>query len=602
MEHGGLLELTLIAVAGISAQWLGWRFRVPSILPLIAAGLALGPLSGVLNPDALFGHILPSLVSLAVAVILFEGGLNLKLNELREVGGELVALCTLGAAITWGSVSVLAHYLLGFDWPLAILLGAVLVVTGPTVVMPLLRHIRLRGRSGSLLKWEGILIDPIGATLAVLVFEGIANFPNGGILTDSLFAIFITIVTGGVLGFLGGVFTVALLRFFWVPGYLRNAVVLMMVLAIFTASNLIQAESGLLTVTLFGIFLANQKSVSIRSIVGFKEDLQVLLLSLVFITLAARLSMEDILSFDSSALLFVLLLIFFVRPVSVFASTLRSSLSWQEKSFLAALAPRGIVAAAISSIFAEQLSRTGMPGTEAVVPITFFVIIGTVLFYSLFSPALANLLGLSNKDPNGMLIVGAQSWILEIAEVLKAAGAEVELVDTNWFHVTRARQRGFQCHYGSVLSDELHESLEMTQYGSLLAMTQNDEANSLAAESFGHVLGYENVYQLTPQVSKGNAVNDSTSKENLKGRLLFSTEVTYPKLQQLFRAGYEAKATKLTKEFSFEDFKKKHSSSAPLFVVRPDGKIAPLIAGGPRNLEAENVVIALVPGSETPEL
>ncbi len=310
--------------------------------------------------------------------------------------------------------------------------------------------------------------------------------------------------------------------------------------------------------------------------------------------------MNDILSFDGSALAFVLLLIFFVRPASVFVSTFRSTLSWQEKTFLAALAPRGIVAAAIASIFAEQLSQTGMPGAEAVVPVTFFVIIGTVLFYSLFSPALAYLLGLSKKDPNGILIVGAQSWVLEIAEVLKTAGAEIELVDTNWFHVTRARQRGFRCHYGSVLSDELPESLEMTQFATLLAMTQNDEANSLPAESFGHVLGHENVYQLTPQVSKGNAINDSTSKEHLKGRLLFSPDVNYERLQQLFRAGYEAKATKLTKEFSFQDFKKKHESSALLFIVRGDGKIVPLIEDTPRNFDAEIVIIALVPGIETP--
>lgn len=305
-----LIGLALVVILGISAQWLAWRLRLPSILVLLLFGFVAGPVTHILNPDELLGEWLFPIVSVSVALILFEGGLSLKRSEIRTTGHVVRNLVTIGAVVTWFISAAGAYYILDFHFTLAVLFGAILVVTGPTVIIPLLRHVRAAGPISSVAKWEGIVNDPIGAILAVLVFEGIivAGFQQAA--TTVIISLLETILIGTLLGGAGAYMLAFMLRRYWVPDYLQNGVTLMMVLGAFALSNLIQKESGLVTVTLMGVILANQPAVNIKPITEFKENLVVLLLSVLFIILAARLDTNALAHIGPQSLVFLLLLVF----------------------------------------------------------------------------------------------------------------------------------------------------------------------------------------------------------------------------------------------------------------------------------------------------
>ncbi|MFQ5798761.1 MAG: cation:proton antiporter, partial [Bacteroidota bacterium] len=325
-----LIGLASIIVLGIVAQWLAWRLRLPSILLLLILGFIAGPVTGILNPDALLGDLLVPLVSVSVAVILFEGGLSLRIAELRETGSVVRNLISVGALVTWVISAGAAALILGLDFALAVLLGAILVVTGPTVIVPLLRQVRPVARVGSILKWEGILIDPMGAMLAVLVFEAILSGGFQEASTLAVMGVLKTVFIGGSVGALGAGVIILLLKRYWIPDYLHNAVSLMMVVSVFTASNFLQAESGLLAATLMGVVLANQKAVAVKHIIEFKENLRVLLISSLFILLAARLQVNDLNYIGASGLAFLGVLVLIARPAAVGLSALGSEMSWRE--------------------------------------------------------------------------------------------------------------------------------------------------------------------------------------------------------------------------------------------------------------------------------
>ena len=345
MTEHVLVGLASILVLGICARWLAWWVHLPAILFLLLCGLVVGPITGMLNPDALLGELLLPIVSLSVAIILFEGGLSLRFSDLPQIGRVLRHLVSFGAAVTWIISAVAAYTVAGLDPALAVLLGAILVVTGPTVITPLLQDIRPTGPVGSILRWEGIVIDPIGATLAVLVFEGIVADGFRQAATVMALGVVKTVVIGGILGFLGARTLMLILKPFWAPDFLHNPLTLMIVITVFTLANLLQAESGLLAVTVMGVLLANQRTISIRHIVEFKENLRVLLISSLFILLASRLRLDNLMLVGTRSLEFLAILVFVARPAAVALSTIRSGLSWRERVFLAWMAPRGIVAA-----------------------------------------------------------------------------------------------------------------------------------------------------------------------------------------------------------------------------------------------------------------
>ncbi|MCK4847281.1 MAG: cation:proton antiporter, partial [Deltaproteobacteria bacterium] len=488
-----------------------------------------------------------------------------KISELKGYGNVVRNLVTVGVIVTWGVITLAAIFILDLGLSMSLLLGAVLVVTGPTVIIPLLRSVRPKGHIGSILKWEGIIIDPIGAMLAVLVFEGIIA---GGLKeAGSLAAIGIikTIIVGGFIGIAAAWIMVQLLRRYWIPDYLQNPVMLMAVVTAFILSGHFQAESGLLAVTLMGVYLANQKLVTVKHIVEFKENLSVLLIAGLFIILAARLTIAELSYIDFSGILFLAVLVVIARPLSVFASTISSGLSMTERFFLMCMAPRGIVAAAIASIFSLRLAELGYVEAELLVPLTFMVIIGTVALYGLGAGPIAKRLKLSSPNPQGLLIAGAHYWARAIAKVVKDEGFEVMLTDSNWANITKARLAGLPVYFGSVLSEQLHAKTDLVGIGRLLAMTNNDNVNSLAAIRFVDVFGRMEVYQLSP-------FDEKRLSEELKGRLLFGEGRTYSQLDKLFYQGGVVKANTLTEEFGFDELTELYGGYiVPLFVVE-DGK------------------------------
>ncbi len=573
MTEDPLFGLTSILVLGVLAQWLAWRLRLPSILLLLLFGFIVGPLTGILNPTALLDDLLFPLVSLSVAVIIFEGGLSLEFAEVRETRRVVRRLISLGVLVTWVIAALAAYWILKLELSLAILLGALLTVSGPTVVTPLLRHVRATDRVSSALKWEGILVDPVGATLAVLVFEaviaghGVASLPlaiGTGVLK--------TLLVGSITGLVGAVILYVPLRRYWIPDHLQSPMVLMVMIASFVTANILQEESGLLTATVMGIFFANQRRVRLRNIIKFKENLVMLLLSSVFILLAARLKLSDLSQLGTASVLFLLVLIFIARPAAAFVSTIGSQLTWRERAFVAAMAPRGIVAAAVSAVFALELSHHGYAQAEQLASVTFFVIIGTVSFYSLSAGPIARWLKISQDDPQGIIFVGAHSWVRDIALALHNTGTRVLMIDSNYDNIQAARMLGLPVYFGSILSESLFEDINLNGIGRILAMTSNDEVNSLAMLHFAEVFDSAETYQLSPHNSSSTARKELSVE--LHGRFAFGPAVSYDYLDHFCQSDVEVRTTPLTDKFDYRQFKAQYQDQAiPLFLLSKTGSI-----------------------------
>ncbi len=570
-------EVILTAIAGVIAlgvlaQWLAWRFRLPSILLLLIFGFVAGPVTGALDPAWLQGEWVFAFVSLSIGIILFEGGLTLRLTELREVGRTVLNLVTVGVAVTWLGAGLGAYYLLGFDPALAVLLGAILTVTGPTVIVPLLRYVRPTGRVGTIAKWEGITIDPVGAILAVLVLEAIVflhEHGTAGAATESaaLHAAqgLLTVAVVGVgVSVIGAAILTFLIRRGLLPDHLQNALALGVVVAAFAVSNMLQHESGLVTTTLMGILMANQPYVSVRRLAEFKEDLQVVLIASLFIVLSARLEMSALDYLDGGALLFLAVLIFVVRPLAVAVSSWGTQLNWREWTFLSWLAPRGIVAAAVGALFAFRL-RGLFPAeqVEALVPVVFLVIVGTVAVYGLTIAPVARWLGLAQPDPQGVLIVGAHAWARRLAEALDALGFQVLLVDSNPQNVHQARQEGLLAERANILSESVIDELDLAGLGRLLALTPNDEINALAALHFSEIFESAEVYQIatrqegprTPGAAQGIGRGQQRGPlpRHLRGRSLFGNGVTFAVMAERLAEGDEVRSFELTEAHPFEE-------------------------------------------------
>jgi NhaP-type Na+/H+ or K+/H+ antiporter len=589
-----LLAIASIITLGIAAEWIAWRIGLPSILVLLLFGLVAGPFTGLLDPDAVFGALLFPVVSVSVAIILFEGGTSLRLQELRQVGRVVISLVTLGAVVTWALATAAAHYVLGVEFEMALLLGAILVVTGPTVIVPLLRQMRPSVQIGNALKWEGILIDPIGAVLAVLVLEVLLAGGFELAWTVGALGLLRTVIVGLALAAVGAGLMISLLARRWVPEFLQSPLSLTLVVAAFAASNTLEPESGLLTVTLMGVVMANQRSVNVRHIIEFKENLRVLLISSLFIILAARLDMADLRAVGWPQIAFVGALILVVRPVSVGLATLGSDFSWRERLVLGWVAPRGIVAAAVSSLFALELTQHGYAEAGQIASVTFLVIIVTVLVYGFTAAPLARLLGVALPDPQGVLFVGAHPWAREIARELVNQGFQVCLADTNRHNISQSRLAGLPNYYGSSLTEGALDHIDLSGIGSLLALTANDEVNSLTGLNFSEVLGSDSVYQLPPE-DLAAATDATLLGRHLRGHFLFRSDADYWRLTARFDSGAGIKTTGLTDLFGYADFLERYPDAIPLFIV-DGGKLTVVTVDGSQVPQAGQTIVAIVSG------
>lgn len=584
-----LLSIAAIITLGIAAEWIAWRVGLPSILVLLVFGIVVGPLTGLLNPDTIFGDLLFPIVSVSVAIILFEGGASLRIRELRQVGRVVANLVSVGAMVTWAMATAAAHYLLGLGLELSLLLGAILVVTGPTVIVPLLRQMRPSLHVGNTLKWEGILIDPIGAILAVLVFEVLLEGGLEVAWTVGSLGLLKTVVIGVVLAGVGAGLMIWVLDRRWVPEFLQSPLSLTLVVAAFAASNSLQAESGLLTVTLMGMVMANQKSVNVRHIVEFKENLRVLLISSLFIILAARLELADLRAVGLREIGFVAVLILVVRPVAVGLATLGSDFNWRERLAIGWVAPRGIVAAAVSSLFALELAQHGFPGAGQLASVTFLVIISTVVVYGFTAAPLARRLGVAQPEPQGVLFVGAHPWAREIALELQEIGFQVRLADSNRRNIAQARLAGLPTYFGSTLTEGALDRIDLNGIGNLLALTSNDEVNSLSGLNFSEVLGADSVFQLPPDDLQ-TAAEETLVRRHLRGRFLFRPDAGYWQLTARFDAGADIKTTKLSETFGYSDFLEQHPDAVPLFVVGDGGLTVVTVRGAPAPQPGQTIV------------
>ena len=547
---------------------------MPAILLLLVFGLAAGPIAGILKPDELFGGLLLPLVSISVALILYEGGLTLRFADIKETGHVVRNLITIGVAAGWALITALAIFVLDASWQVALLLGAILIVSGPTVIIPLLQLLRPSGSVGPIAKWEGILIDPVGAILAVLAAELVLAASDTGFGWDALIRFGSATVIGTLAGSATAILVILMLRYYAVPDSLQNSFSLAMVVLAYASSNALQPESGLLAATVMGLVLANQTSVSVKHIVDFKENLRVLIISSLFIVLAARIELRDLVSvLNFRTLIFVALLVLLVRPLVVWLCTLRSKLTRQERAFLAALAPRGIVAVSISAIVSEQLAEANIAGADILAPLTFVVVVATVAIYGLFAFPVARWLKLAQRNPQGVILLGAHDWARKLATILKGEEIDVVLVDNNWKNISEARMQGLRTHYGSILSRRVLEEIELHGVSKLVALTPNDEANSLAALHFAELFGRSEVYQLRAHTGGADA-RRTTAPLHLNGRFLFAHDVTYDEISSRFNSGHVFKATKLSEQFSYQTFCDEYGSNAiAMFVVHKDGML-----------------------------
>lgn len=565
MNEHVIIGIGSIVVLGIAAQWIGWRLKLPAILPLLITGFIAGPITGFLNPDELLGDLLFPVVSISVAVILFEGGLSLKRDDMAGVRTVVQLLISVGVLVTWLGTWAAAYFIFGLDSFLASLLGAILVVSGPTVVLPLLRFIRPVNRVRSILQWEGILVDPVGATLAVLVLGAVGTDVSRPLAFPTIvLGIGLTLLIGGIVGLIGAASLVIPFQRNWVPEYLHTAVTLLFVIIAFMASNAIRPESGLMAATVMGIVLANQKRVNIEHIVSFKEELGILLLSVLFIVLSARVNLSDFEGIGWEATLFLGLMILVIRPLAVWVSTIRSDLNWKERLFLAWLAPRGIVAASVASLFAIELHELGYEGAEVLLPLTFLVVVGTVTVYALTAGPLARLLGLVRTNPQGTLIIGAHGWAREIAAVLNASSFETVLVDTNGSNVRAAQLEGLTAVHGSILSEDVVDQLPLSRLARVMAVTSNSELNALAGLTLREIFGNENLFMLATRMDGLSDVR----KQMLQKHCLFGIDKGYSYLEDMFEDGGMIKITPITDGYSFSDFQIQYGPDAiPMFII-----------------------------------
>lgn len=605
-----LSGLALVIVLGVAAQWLAWRVKLPSILMLLSAGIIVGPIwsmlgiseggKPLLDPDMLMGDLLLPLVGLAVGLILYEGGLTLRLRDLGNARGTVWSLVSVAAAVTWVLAGLASRFILGLPWDLSILLGAILVVTGPTVIQPLVAHVRPKGKLAPVLKWEGIVIDPIGASLAVLVFEAIAVAHATGSYAEAApevaLALGKTIVVGMVLGYASAWILTQLISRHLVPDQLQNSVSMLIVVGAFAISDIAMHESGLLTATVMGIVLANQTKSSVRHIIEFKENLRVLLIGSLFILLGARLAPEALQQIGLSSVLFVLVLVLIVRPVSVYVATLRSELTLREKAFIAWMAPRGIVAAAVASVFSLRLE--GLEGYESaeqaasLVPTIFAVIIGTVAIYGLSASAVARWLGVSDQNPQGIIFIGANRWVRDVAAILHKRGVRVLLTDTNRQLIRQAQMQGLPAYHGSVLAERALDDIDLTGIGRVIAATPNNEVNTLATQRFMGIFDSSGLYQLSPS-SEAKTTDRELSKE-FQARPLFAQGMTYGAISLRLDRGHIVKATTLSAEFDWDDYRTLYGDSAqPLFVLS-GAKVMVVAPDRPLEPEPGQTVVSLV--------
>lgn len=579
-----MVELAGIIILGILAQWFAWRLKIPAILPLILIGLIAQPVATLFTPDntkliepiwngesGLFpGESLYYFVSLAIAIILFEGGLTLRRSEILNVGPVIVKLITVAVAITFAGAGIAAHFILGLSWQISLLFSALIIVTYPTVISPILRNIPLKKDVSSILKWEGILIDPIGALVAVLVFEFILAGKGEAYTTTALIEFGKIVLFGFTFGFTFAHALSFAVKKKVIPHYLLNVFTLATVLGVFVLADQFAHESGLLAVVVMGIIMGHTNLPNLKELLYFKESLSVLLISILFILLAANINYEDLLLvYNWETLILFVVIVFIVRPLGVFLSSINSTLEFNEKLFISWVGPRGIVAAGIASLFGLKLMNQNIPNAELITPLVFTIVLGTVLLNATTARPIAKLFGVFLTDAQGILIVGSSSFSRLIAQYLKDNKRHVVIVDNNKSNIEKAKQKGIDAIHANIYSDDLIDNIELSDVGYMMALTGNTSVNKKAIENFAKTFGEHGTYRVISS-------EEMEDPEQNPEEGLFSHTDDYIKLVNLSRRFPKINEIDLNSEEHYRglvEISKVESDIIPLFIKNEDGKL-----------------------------
>ncbi|MFD2759680.1 cation:proton antiporter [Lentibacillus juripiscarius] len=574
MAQAELLSIVIIIILGIFSQWLAWRIQWPSIVIMSVAGLLIGPVFGLINPEEALDELYTPLISLAVAVVLYEGSSSLNFRELKGISKSVLRVVTIGAFLAWIGGALAAHFIAGLNFAISFIIGGLFIVTGPTVIIPLLRQAKLKPRVATVLKWEGIIIDPIGPLLALFAYQVIKVIGDKNVQGHYLLTFFAGALLAAIIGLAAGIFVSKMVRKGLFPEFLKSPIVLSFVLLCFTVSEVIMHETGMLAVTVMGLTMARTKKyvTSIGNVSHFVENISVILTSTIFVLLTASLTRETILEIFTIPILgFVLIMLFVVRPLSIWLSTIGTEMSASEKTLISWIAPRGIVALTVSGYFAGVLAEDGYAGASILTTITFALVFITVCAHGFTLGPLAKKLNLASEEQAGILIIGANRFSIAFADYCKSLEIPVLMIDDSYEHLLDAQNKGINTFYGQILSEYIQFEVDLTPYDYILAMTDEPAYNALICQSYAPEFGYNNTFAL-PASKRGDSDNEEIAPA-IKGHVLFHENAILPELSKKLQEGYTFDSMEMTEQKAVkrEDF---DESGMLLFVWKKNKEIA----------------------------
>ena len=574
-----VMAFALVGALGVGSQWLAFRLRMPAIVLMLLAGILIGPVAGVFDPERDIGPLMGPMISIAVAIILFEGGLTLNFHSLQDAVTGVKRLVSVGAPLGWITSTLALHYAAGLSWEASAVFGGIMIVTGPTVIAPLLRTARLSKRPAALLQWEAIVNDPIGALAAVLAFTVVSVLTASATFAEASLSFVVGIGVASVLGLIGGYGLARSFKQGWVPEYMKVPVLFALLLAVFALSDFVLHESGLLAVTIMGIVIANSNLASYDELLRFKEHATVLLVSGVFILLAANLDFETLAQLNWRAVVFVLVVVLVARPVTVLVSLIGSGIPFREQILVAFTGPRGVVLVAVAGLFGERLFELGFEDAALIAPLAFVLVAFTVILHGFTLSPFARALGLTGSDIPGVIVVGGRPWTTAFAQTLRAADVPVLMTDPNFGNLRSARAAGIETFSGDILSEAAEMRLELVSFSTIVAATDNDAYNTLVATDLGPEFGRDKVFQVQRDISDNARHHLPTTL----GGKPFGPAMTDQDLNGLIHEGWSFGMTRLSDEFTADNWRSENEA-AHLF-ARIDQKGVIRLVGANEEIE-----------------